>query len=178
MSKKIVKLAVIRDNDSNPCPFGLPIPSACKTVGSSIEKMAPLEILGAEATEEEKEKLIESNKKAYTWSIMTSTVEPGPCTYAGMIFPGKEKVECNFDDVAPGVSQKHALVGSPFYSRHFQGIGLDGLYSVPTGWYQDFGLSRNLFYGIYSLQGFNNHEYMKVLANFTVKKAMDDKTEQ
>ena len=40
--KKIVKLAVIRSDSADPCPFGLTIPYSCQAVGELIYKMAPV----------------------------------------------------------------------------------------------------------------------------------------
>ena len=51
-----------------------------------------------------------------------------------------------------GQSQKSVLLGSPFYSRLFAGIGLDGLSSYPLGWLADYGISRNTYYGIYNIE--------------------------
>ena len=38
-NKKIVKLAIIREMDEKPCPFGLYIPDACKSAGKLVDNM-------------------------------------------------------------------------------------------------------------------------------------------
>jgi len=45
--------------------------------------------------------------------------------------------------------------GSPLYPQTFHGIGLDGLYGYPLGFYADNNESRNLFFGLFSMLGFN-----------------------
>jgi hypothetical protein len=63
-------------------------------------------------------------------------------------------VECNYEDSAPGKEQEGStLAASPFYSSTFPGVGVSGLYSYPIGYYADYNISRNLFYGVFSLQG-------------------------
>lgn len=153
MNKKRVKLAVIRKDNDSSCPFGLSIPNGCKIAGEAIDRMFPLEGLGLEATDDEKEKIIAANKRLLSWMVMNQTTEPQLCKYAGKLFPGRDAVDCNFGDTAAGQTASGTLLGSPFYSQFFAGIGLDGLYSYPLGFYGDSNISRNLFYGIYSLQG-------------------------
>lgn len=174
--KKIIKLAVIRRNDDTPCPFGLKISWACKNAGSVIERMAPVDVLGSEATEREKNMLVKANMRLLVWSLMGGQ-EIGECTYANIVFPDKHAVDCTYGDTAPGTKQRGVLLGSPFYSKIFSGIGLDGLYSYPLGFYSDSNISKNLFYGIYSLQGDASkeqliklameilHEYVKDISN-------------
>jgi len=146
--KKVVKLAVLRDNKQDKCPFGLKIPWSCSNAGTVITKMAPLKVLDDEATEKERYSIALANARLLAWS------NPGVrCAYAGKIFKDKNMVECNWGSNAPGVSQDHALQSSPYYSRVYNTTTIDGLYSYPLGWYGDNNISRNLYYGIYSLQG-------------------------
>lgn len=159
--KKRVKLAVIRDDDSTPCPFGLsPISEVCQSAGEIIDNMAPLNWSGKEASEEEKLEIKKANMYLLMWR------GPGkPCKYAAKLFPGKQdKVDCSHGDTAAGVQESGALLGSPFYSQHFSGISLDGLYSFPLSFYSDYNVGRNIFYGIYSLQGSERVEEMRKLA--------------
>src|SRR5690606_18455105 len=86
------------------------------------------------------------------------------CKYASDIIKDKEAVVCNYGDTAPGIGPTPFL-GSPFYSRVMSGIALDGLYSYPIGYYADYNISRNLFYGNYSLQGAANPELKKISKN-------------
>jgi hypothetical protein len=61
-------------------------------------------------------------------------------------------VNCDFGDAAAGLGAP-AFTGSPLYSQTFSGIGLDGLYAFPMGFYADNNESRNLFQGLFSLLG-------------------------
>ena len=61
-------------------------------------------------------------------------------------------VECNWNANDAGQHQDGVLVGSPFYYKHFSGIGLDGLYSYPLGYYTDNSIDRGMYYGMYSLE--------------------------
>jgi hypothetical protein len=56
------KLAIIRSTDENPCPYGLEIPFACKTVGGLIKQMTPTNhMLPKDYTEQDKEKIMTAN---------------------------------------------------------------------------------------------------------------------
>lgn len=150
MSKKIKKLAVIRSDleGGSSCPFGLPISSACKTVGETIYKMAPLSILGDESTEEEEEELSAANQHLYRWNL-----ENKRCPYAGKLFPDNQGVvECNWGSNAPGVNNQPALRGSSFFYRPFNGTGLDGLYSIPLGYYTNNSIDIGYYYGPFSFE--------------------------
>lgn len=151
--KKLVKLAVIRDNIDRKCPFGLKVPGACKTAGDLVKKMAPTSILGPDAEDDEIQELSNANN-----TLLRIEMPGDRCFFAGKIFKDKEAVECNWGSTAPGVGAGDALEGSPFYSRVYNNIAYDGLYSYPLGWYADNNISRNLFYGIYSVQGSENSE--------------------
>lgn len=141
---KLVKLSVIRNKEDEPCPFGLKIPYACKNAGTIVSKMAPVEVLGEEASEDEIKAIVLANKELFLLEA-----DGTRCPYAGKIFLDKGAVECNFGSDAPGVGQQ-AVEPSKFYSKVYENIAYDGLYSYPMGWYGDNNISRNLFYGIYS----------------------------
>jgi hypothetical protein len=173
--KKRIKLAVIRKNESDPCPFGLPIPFACKHAGNMIEKLAPLDVMD-DATEEEGQRIADANVRMLGWLLMKSTEQPCQCPYAAKIFKDKEAVECNYYDTAPGQDQKAALMAAPFYSQIFSGLGLNGLFTYPIGYYADYNISRNLFYGIFSLQGAERREVLKKLAGEALERAEREKT--
>lgn len=148
-NKKIVKLAVIRTEKDMSCPFGLNIPNGCKNAGELVTQMAPINIL-VDSSEKEKAAIKKANRRLYMWHA------PGDrCYYAGKIFKGKSEkgaVECNFGSNAPGISEK-GLLGAPFYSKVYNNVGLDGLNSSPLGYFSDHNISRNIYYGIYSLMG-------------------------
>lgn len=146
MDKKIVKLAVIRKSGIDQCPFGLSIPDACSKVGRAVEHMAHLDIL-PNMDEEEKEEIVKANQHIYGWKA-----DGTPCPFAGKLLPEKSAVECNWDSTAPGETAGGALVGSPFYYKHFSGVGLDGLYSYPLGYYADNSIDRGMYHGMYSIE--------------------------
>lgn len=144
--KKIVKLAVIRSDGDTPCPFGLSIPFACKSAGELIKNMAPVDVM-EDMSEEEKASIAKANKHLLRWKNPESR-----CFYAGVIFKDKGVVECNWMASDAGTTQQGALVGSPFYYKHYSGIGLDGLYSYPLGYYTDNSIDRGMYYGMYSIE--------------------------
>jgi len=147
MDKKIVRLAIIRTNTEDSCPFGLNVPYGCKNAGDLITKMAPLDSLGDETSKEEKETIAKANNRLFMWH------NPGQhCSFAGKLFANKPAVECNWHSNAPGITEK-GIVGAPFYSKVYNNIGLDGIYSYPLGYYADNNISRNMYYGLYSLMG-------------------------
>jgi len=142
-SEIIVSEAVIRGNDVRMCPFGLPIPEACKNAGGCVDRMAPIE------DQEELDDITKANKIVYVYSK-----EHRKCKYADKILEEHAKVDCDFGDTAAG-KRSPALKGSPLYPSTFHGIGLDGLYGYPLGFYADNNESRNLFFGLFSLLGYN-----------------------
>jgi hypothetical protein len=153
MTKKKIKLAVIRQNDSESCPFGLSVPFACRNIGETINRLAPVSVLGEDPSPEEVKQLIKANK-----TVMTMEAKGSRCPYAGKLFKEKKAVECNFDSNAPGISPEKGMLPSPFYSKVYDNIAYDGLYSYPMGWYGDNNISRNLYYGAYSLQGSDDND--------------------
>ena len=152
------KLAIIRENESDPCPFGLKIPFACKNVGQCIQKRAPLSAAGKDADEEDLENIARANNRVM---LMDSVGEQ--CSYAGTVFDDKKirSVECNYGSNAPGITNT-GLAASPFYSRVFDNVAYDGLYSFPQGWYSDQNISRNEYYSLYSLQGSEKENSEKI----------------
>jgi len=157
MTKKIKKLAVIRsDGQQDACPFGLPIPFGCKRAGELITRMAPIDILGEDASEEEKEEIAHANRRLLMWLL--SEEKCGVCKYAGKLFKDKDVVECNWDTDVSGDHEGPALLGSPFYYKHFSGLGLDGLYSYPLGFYTDNSIDRGMYYGMYSIESTGERE--------------------
>lgn len=145
MSQK--KCAFVRsDKDGRKrCPFGLPITKACEHAGDSIRHMTPLEMVNGE---EKQAQAIKANKRVYLY-----TRDDKRCSFAANIMEDYNSVNCNYGDNAEGVPLPQALEGSPLYAQTFSGIGLDGLYAFPLGFYADNNTSRNLFTGLFSLVG-------------------------
>lgn len=147
MSRELKKLAMIRKNEADPCPFGLDIPLGCANVGDLITKMGPLSLLGMDADDEEKSELIKANRKLFNWQAPGS-----PCLYAGNILAEKTKaVECNWGETDEG-DKEAALVGSPNYFKNFSGNGLDGTFTFPLGYYSDNSIDRGIYYGGFSIE--------------------------
>ena len=61
-------------------------------------------------------------------------------------------MDCDFGDTGQG-QKSVQFRGSPLYTQTFSGIGLDGLYSYPLGFLSDNNESRNMPFGMFSLQG-------------------------
>lgn len=152
------KCAFIRsdEGDHKRCPFGLPIDKACKHVGDSVQNMMPLE------ETDKPEKVKKANQRVYLYSRTNKT-----CPFAANIIDDMDSVNCNYGDHAAGAPLGTALIGSPLYPQTFSGIGMDGLYAFPMGFYADNNTSRNLFTGIFSLVG----EAAPTIIKNAVKKA-------
>lgn len=154
MSK--IKLAIIRGEGVRNCPFGLPIIEACKHAGESIHRMAPL---SEKNSPEENSKITAANKLVYTY-----TKDGKTCPYADEILENHNKVDCDFGDTGQGFNSVN-FRGSPLYPQTFHGIGLDGLYGYPLGYYADNNESRNLFFGLFNLLGYTSVEEIIKLAD-------------
>lgn len=137
------KCAFIRSDNKNSCPFGLPITAACHNAGNSVSHMCPISMV-----EETKGEVVKTaNLRVY---IYYKTGDR--CMYAANIMDGQNVVNCNMGDSAAGMHSP-AMSGSPLYTQNFAGVGLDGLYAYPLGFYADNNQSRNLFEGLFSLIG-------------------------
>jgi hypothetical protein len=146
-NRKIRKLAVIRNNIDDVCPFGLRIPFACKAAGEVIKKMAPVDLLGEDASDDDIEQLVKANME-----LLVLEAAGKKCFYASDIIEKTSAVNCSFGTGFAGMSSQ-GLEPSRFYSKIYENIAYDGLYSVPMGYYADSNISQNTYYGSYSLQG-------------------------
>jgi hypothetical protein len=131
-----------KDGGGN-CPFGLPITEGCQFAGDSVSHMCPLKTI----SKDKQESVEKANKRVYIY-YKTNT----RCMYAANVIEEQKVVNCDFGDTAAGMSMP-AFSGSPLYSQTFAGVGLDGLYAFPLGFYSDNNESRNLFQGLFSLVG-------------------------
>lgn len=147
------KCAFVRSDvkSDKKCPFGLPITAACECAGNSVTHMCPLSMI--EGEKQEAVKL--ANARVY---IYYKTGDR--CIYAANIIENKQSVNCDFGDTAAGMHGP-PMIGSPLYAQTFAGVGLDGLYAFPLGFYADNNQSRNLFEGLFSLIGSDNFEIIK-----------------
>jgi hypothetical protein len=175
--KRRLKLAEVRKNSENPCPFGLPIPFGCKYAGSHVERMAPIEVMGKEVSEDEAQMIGSANTKLLAWNLLRSTEKPSHCLYVGHLMEEHDTVECNFDDSAPGQGAAQALQAAPFYSKIFSGV-LNGLYTYPMGFYSDYNVSRNLYFGTYSLQGSERRDLLRMAAQEIVDRQKTTNTSE
>lgn len=150
------KLAVIRSDKARGCPFGLPITDACENAGEAIHRLAPLESTDDEGKQE-------SIKKA-NMVVYAHHKTGKQCPYADKLLKKYDKVDCDFGDTGQG-QPSLPYRGSPLYPQTFQGIGLDGLYGYPLGFYADNNESRNLFFGLFSFLGAPQVEQLVKLAD-------------
>ena len=130
MNNKI-KLAVIRTNSSDVCPFGLDITEACLHAGKSVMNMQKG---NAEDNNEIYNKFIKDNRN-------------NKCIYAQNILNNFNSVDCNFGEPNLGTDINKGLGETP--ARLFYG-GINGLQTYPPGVLSDrYDISRNLYYGTY-----------------------------
>jgi hypothetical protein len=154
------KLAVIRTNNDNPCPFGLPIPFGCTCAGKYTENMAPLDIM-EKMTQEEKDLVSSANTKLLAHELLNTAEKPEQCRYVGHILDKKEVTECNYDDTAPGQGPGQSLATTPSYSKMFEG-GINGIRTAPAGYFSDYNVSQNSYLGILSYQGNKEEDLIKM----------------
>jgi hypothetical protein len=147
---KILK-SWIRSNKDRGCPFGLPISESCKNAGNSAMHMCPLESISPN----KQDRVMRANGRVYLYYKTGDR-----CVYAANIIDDKNVVNCDFGDTGAGLNVP-AMSGSPLYAQTFAGIGLDGLYAFPLGFYADNNESRNLFQGLFSLVGAKAYQLIK-----------------
>jgi hypothetical protein len=149
--KKCAWIRSDQDQGQGKCPFGLPITEACRHAGDAVTHMCPLKSV----PEEKREPVEKANKRVYLYYKTDSR-----CLYAANIIEKHKAVNCDFGDTAAGMHTP-TLSGSPLYAQTFSGIGLDGLYAFPLGFYADNNESRNLFQGLFSLVGNEAYDLIK-----------------
>ena len=140
-----------KDQGQGKCPFGLPITEGCRHAGDAVTHMCPLETV----SKEKHEPIEKANKRVYIYYKTDNR-----CIYASNILENRGVVNCDFGDTGAGM-QTPTFSGSPLYAQTFGGIGLDGLYAFPLGFYADNNESRNLFQGLFSLVGGEAYEIVK-----------------
>lgn len=123
---------------NKPCPFGLPIPEACKCIGSSIFS---LKRIRPNSSEEEKE----SN-----YEVFLSLEEKSECPFADLIMESKGAVDCKWNpEEHRKLSGNSFVSGSPIYPNLY--IGNSKSYQAyPVNYYSDDNI-RSIYYGIISL---------------------------
>lgn len=144
MDKSINKKAYLRSDDTDRCPFGLPITDGCRNAGSGIDRLCPLDDIEDDTVKEAKGKL---NRKVFFYSH-----EGKRCKYAENLLKDKEMVNCNWGDTAEGMPTP-TLEGSPFYPK-IQSGEFVGLYVSPVSFFVTLDtLYRNYPFGMYSYYG-------------------------
>lgn len=154
MSKKLVKLAMLRKSPEDLCPFGLPITLGCQKVGDLIQQMMPLESIDKAKFPEEYQQALENNQYLFRWHAVGVR-----CPFANKIFKGvdhTQTVDCTWSQPNEGV-RSSPIVGSNYYAKAFSGIGVDGLYSIPLGYYQDAALDRGTYFGPYAVDSITSN---------------------
>lgn len=136
------------------CPFGLPITEGCKHVGKSVLRMCPLDYTDEE---DKKEEIKKANKRVYIYHKTDDK-----CPFAVNIMT-RDTVNCDYGDVGQGLGGTE-FTGSPLYPQTFAGVGLEGLYGFPLGFYADNNQSRNTPYGLFSLLGSKEKEELEKYA--------------
>jgi hypothetical protein len=153
--QKMRKCAFIRSDKQDAerrCPFGLPITEACHNAGSCVSNMCPLEMI----PEDKKDRVLKANSRVYIYYKNGHR-----CLYSAGIMDQQKSVNCDFGDTGQGLHAP-SFQGSPLYPQTFAGVGLDGLYAFPLGFYADNNESRNLFQGLFSLVGDRAFEIIKM----------------
>ena len=123
MEKKIVHLAVIREDEAAKCPFGLHIPDACKIAGKIVDNMVAV-YNDTKISEEDAKTIVDANRRV----LMFTNEKPAKCKYANYLF--EEKVECNYGDTAAGLGNAELNSATPL--NMYLGVGY---YSVPLGFF-------------------------------------------
>lgn len=128
---------MIRGKHKN-CPFGLPIPDACGTVGESILSMTSIS------------KELDDDKKEYNYQIFLTTKECGKCPFADLILKEKGAVDCKYNPEDHRKMSGNSFVsGSPIYPNLY--IGNSKSYqSYPVNYYSDDNI-RSIYYGLVGL---------------------------
>ena len=123
--------AVLRSStrpDTAHCPFGLPIPMACKYAGDSVQNMSDRKV-------EHK-----NNRRVYN-------KERGhcKCPYALQILGKQDAVRCSYGTINAKVPHWKQYRGSPYYPKLWQGFNIPDVVLDSNYYnYNDFG-----YYSLY-----------------------------
>ena len=132
----------------NRCPFGLPIPNACKCIGGNAigTDVMAVEIMSPVNDElDDRDEIYEENMELYN-----SVEDPKKCPYAESILKGG-KDDCKFDELnSDFISNQLPLNGSPEYPSVMIGNSSSPGFGIPPHNYSD-NNNSTVYYGIYSL---------------------------
>ncbi len=102
--------ASLRSNtrpDTPQCPFGLPIPRACKFVGEIVQQMDP------------RKAEYKHNRRLYN-----KCREHSACPYALQVLDKNDAVRCSFGTINARVPTWEQYRGSPLYPKLWQGFNI------------------------------------------------------
>lgn len=156
---KIVKLSVIRENNTTSCPFGLNINSACKTAGHLVEDMTNVSAL-VDEPEDVISRVTEQNLK-----ILNDRGPQGRCLYSSRLFKENPNVvDCNFGDSAAGYLDPMIANIPEFENQTLSGQNRYTLYTLPFGYVSDSNgdLNTNLYYSNYITVAYNKKCNIKI----------------
>jgi hypothetical protein len=106
------KLAVIRQDGRDKCPFGLPIKEACESAGRTVLNM--LEIKSCPADEREEQTRVNNQ-------VFNVYAEGKKCIFADKILEKEDMVHCDYREGGEGISD-YPMLPSPYYPRLFNGL--------------------------------------------------------
>jgi len=165
--KKIVRLAVIRENEERGCPFSLKIPEGCLCAGKLVDNMTPTSDSDEsfKLSKEEKGRISDANHRV----LILSEEKPMKCKYANFIFqdedkPNYAKTECSYGDFAAGVGPVPFQAAVPL--NQYLGVSM---FSIPIGYY-----NQDLTYAD-GVGGFANRYFASEEKADIVKEAEKDK---
>lgn len=161
------KLAMLRSERFDPCPYGLPIPFGCRNAGDAIK----------------------------TFTLLEDGANPQDNIDKLNQLPTKE--QCAFNQLNAGeftdcsaphnTHEKTFPSGSPKFYRPMAGAGgLEGLTTLPLGYYNDNSIDQGTYYGNFSIEsvassknhGLNSHsiDFLKGLLSMPNKTAQEHNT--
>lgn len=120
------------------CPFGLPIPDACKCIGNSILSLKKID---ENSSKEDKED---------NYEVFLTLESKETCPFADLIFEKKKAVDCKYNpEDHKKMSGNSFVSGSPIYPNLY--IGNSKSYQAyPVNLYSDDNI-RSIYYGIISM---------------------------
>lgn len=116
---KILTATLRKDDrpDTPQCPFGLPIPRACKYVGDAINEMSP------RAVEHRHNRQIYNQKRTHS-----------PCPFALQVMQKQKAVHCSFGTINAELPAWEQFSSSPYYPKLWQGFNVPDI-TLDTNYY-------------------------------------------
>lgn len=128
------------------CPFGLNITDGCKSAGSHIFKMIPVESSDDEDAKEYNYRVLLAVSLDESYENIDKE-----CAYADLILEDRNAVDCKYgDQINFGAAGNIPLNGSPIYPHMYVGNTTRSTQSYPLSYYSDDNI-RSIYYGLISL---------------------------